>query len=145
MIEDASFIDFNAATGVEGSVVPAAAIEAPQREIVNVILAAGLTPDAGQLDQLVLSINKLIQDAVGTERVESYSGPADRASDLALNATYTVPAYKVGKNALSVYWNGLMLANGQQYQEQGSTGASSTTIKLLFELKKSARFHVRVG
>jgi hypothetical protein len=143
--ENSGYVDFNAANGTEGSVVPAAAIEHPQREIINVITAAGFTPDEGKLDQLVLAINKLIANAVGTGKAELYSAPGSRAEDLAINANFTVPAYKVGSNALSVYWNGLMLANNQQYQEQGTTGASSTTIKLLFALKKTAKFHVKVG
>lgn len=54
------YVDANPATGVEGSPVPAAAIEHHQREIVNVITSAGLTPDAGDLTQLRQAIQKMI-------------------------------------------------------------------------------------
>lgn len=50
--EDASYVDADPAAGVEGSAVPAAAVEDPQREIVNVILQAGLTPADDDLTQL---------------------------------------------------------------------------------------------
>ena len=49
---DAAYVNGNPATGVEGSIPPAAALEAPQREIVTAILGSGQTPspdDTGQL------------------------------------------------------------------------------------------------
>ena len=58
--KDAPYIDENLAAGIEGSPVPAAAIEHPQREIMSVITAAGLTPTAAELDQLLKAIGKLI-------------------------------------------------------------------------------------
>jgi hypothetical protein len=51
---DASYVDKDTAGAVRGSVPPAAAIEDPQREIVDVISKAGLTPGDGQ--QLALAI-----------------------------------------------------------------------------------------
>ncbi len=47
------YVDANPVTGVEGSPVPAAAIEDPQREIVNVIAAASLVPDDANVAQLL--------------------------------------------------------------------------------------------
>lgn len=54
--EGASYIDGNPGLGIEGSPVPAAAIEAAQREIVNVLVAAGLTPTLGDNTQLAAAI-----------------------------------------------------------------------------------------
>jgi hypothetical protein len=49
---DAPYVDRNVPGAVVGSKVPAPAIEDPQRELVNLILAAGLTPDEDDLHQL---------------------------------------------------------------------------------------------
>lgn len=54
------YVDANPATGVEGSPVPAAAIEHPQREIEAVISGAGLTPATGDLTQLQQAIQRMI-------------------------------------------------------------------------------------
>lgn len=67
---DASYVDANPAGGVEGSPVPAAAIEHPMREIVAVIEAAGLTPDGEDLTQLADAIAALI--AAGTPAGVAY-------------------------------------------------------------------------
>ncbi|MDR1276372.1 MAG: phage tail protein [Candidatus Accumulibacter sp.] len=56
---NASYVDGNPSTGVEGSVVPAAALEHPQREILAVITAAGLTPASTNLGQLLQAIQML--------------------------------------------------------------------------------------
>ena len=49
---NASYQDGNPEAGILGSIVPAAAIERPQREILNVLTAAGLTPSDTDLTQL---------------------------------------------------------------------------------------------
>ncbi|NTI92292.1 hypothetical protein G6L78_01470 [Agrobacterium rhizogenes] len=53
---DASYVDRNTATATKGSAVPAKAIEQPQRELVALILAAGLTPGDGDLSQVARAI-----------------------------------------------------------------------------------------
>jgi hypothetical protein len=52
----AAYVNGNPATGVAGSIPPAAAIEYPQREIVGVIADCGLTPDNANLHQLALAV-----------------------------------------------------------------------------------------
>lgn len=47
---------WNASPGKRGAACPAEAVEHPMREIVNVILAAGLTPDGNDLTQLAQAI-----------------------------------------------------------------------------------------
>jgi hypothetical protein len=50
---NAPYVDGNPSAGIQGSIVPAASIEYPQREIVNAIAAAGLLPSNGDLSQLL--------------------------------------------------------------------------------------------
>lgn len=51
-VANASYIDAIPASGIEGSVIPAHAVEYPQREIVNNILKNQLSPTNGDLHQL---------------------------------------------------------------------------------------------
>src|SRR5580765_4043931 len=51
-----AYINGNPSTGTMGSIPPAASIEFPQRELVNMIVAAGLTPDNAVLNQLAQAI-----------------------------------------------------------------------------------------
>lgn len=53
---NAPYVDGNPSAGIQGSIVPAASIEFPQREIVTAIQAAGLNPDNGDLTQLLQMI-----------------------------------------------------------------------------------------
>jgi hypothetical protein len=53
---NAPYQNGNPATGTAGSIPPAAAIEYPQREIVNLITNAGITPDNADLNQLARAI-----------------------------------------------------------------------------------------
>jgi hypothetical protein len=56
---NAVYIDGDESTGTEGSIVPAAAIEHPMREIQNAIIEGGLTPNKGNQTQLATIIKKL--------------------------------------------------------------------------------------
>src|ERR1019366_6646934 len=56
---NASYVDGSPAPATPGSIPPAAAIECPQREIVNAIIAAGLTPANTNLSQLLAAIELL--------------------------------------------------------------------------------------
>ena len=53
---DASYIDGVPPFGVEGSIIPASAIELPQREIVNLILKSQLAPTNSDTVQLARSV-----------------------------------------------------------------------------------------
>jgi len=50
------FIDGSPSLGIEGSIIPAAAVEYPQREIVNFILDSVLSPNNGDLTQLAKAV-----------------------------------------------------------------------------------------
>jgi hypothetical protein len=56
---EAPYINGNPATGTMGSIPPAASIEFPQREIVKLITDSGLTPDNGDLTQLMKAMKRI--------------------------------------------------------------------------------------
>jgi phage-related tail fiber protein len=60
---DASYTNGDIGAGILGSIPPAAAIEHPQREIIAVIEAAGITPSEGDLEQLLAAIQALVAAA----------------------------------------------------------------------------------
>jgi hypothetical protein len=62
---DASYVDGNRSAGTKGSLVPAAAVENPQREIDHVISFFGLTPANTDLQQLRKAIEAAIAAATG--------------------------------------------------------------------------------
>jgi hypothetical protein len=138
--EGASYVDFNPATGVEGSVVPALAIEAPQRELIKVIIEAGLEPNNGDLTQLFQAI-KLLFAQFMLENTDQLISPS-RDEDYAADSFYTVPSYVVGAGQLRIYWRGLHWALGLQYDEVGTVGEISNQIKLLVPLDRDKPFHV---
>lgn len=78
--EDQSYVDGNPATGTEGSVVPAAAIENPQREIVNVIDYSDIIPASGDNTQLTQAVrSQWLNFAVDTGSVNQLSITLDPA------------------------------------------------------------------
>lgn len=57
------YVDANPGAGQEGSPVPAAAIEHPQRELVALITDAGLAPSGASLTQVAAAIKMIFQKA----------------------------------------------------------------------------------
>ena len=53
---DAAYVNGNPSTGTMGSIPPAASIEYPQREIVNIIEDVGIVPDNGDLHQVARAV-----------------------------------------------------------------------------------------
>lgn len=60
--DNAPYVDTDPQKGIKGSTVPAAAIEAPQRELVNLIAKAGITPSAADLEQVYKAVVQIIKD-----------------------------------------------------------------------------------
>lgn len=89
------YIDAVPASGIEGSPVPAAAIEHPMREIVGLIAAAGLTANAGNLNQLAEAVLKIVQTSAPL--ISAAGGTAN-----AVTATYT-PAITALTNGMTVF------------------------------------------
>ena len=61
--EAAIYIDGNPEAGIEGSAVPAKAIEPGMRELIHLIRFAGLTPSGTDLEQVRKAIGVLIESA----------------------------------------------------------------------------------
>ena len=61
--EDAIYIDGNPEAGIEGSAVPAKAMEPGMRELIHLIRFAGLTPSGTDLEQVRKAIGILIESA----------------------------------------------------------------------------------
>ena len=117
------YVDANPATGVKGSTVPAAAIEDPQREIINAILASGLTPDAADLTQLsqVLRTPWEVEadtatrtgdttiTLMGDQRAKYPIGKRLRfnGSDMYLCRVFGTPTYGNGVTAVTVWFDDL--------------------------------------
>lgn len=79
-----SYVNANPATGVKGSTVPGEALEHPQREILNVIEAAGLTPNGADLTQLLQALiaSWLVESAAVTRTGDyTFTLAGDRSAD----------------------------------------------------------------
>lgn len=81
---NAPYTNGNPATGTQGSIVPAAAVEYPQREIVNSVLDVGLaTPSNGDLHQLSAAIRfmrpQLCLDTGGVNAMQISLSPSPLA------------------------------------------------------------------
>ncbi|MHB1183407.1 MAG: hypothetical protein ACYC4A_01730 [Desulfobulbia bacterium] len=95
------YVDVNPATGVDGSYVPAAAIEGPQRELHNLIEGLGGVPDPaddGQvLDWLLASLAMLTGNASHVFRVAQAVGANDATP---LSQVQALIAALPGKNKI---------------------------------------------
>lgn len=69
---NAPYVDRNTPGAIAGSRVPAAALEHTQREIMAVIVGAGLVPSGTDLTQLFQAIQKIIDAATGGAGDENY-------------------------------------------------------------------------
>ena len=91
---DAPFVDADPANGKEGSIIPAAALENPQREIVAAIQDAGLSPNASDKTQLKQAINKKVQAMVSQCQEAVNNFIASDSVQAAGTATDKVPNVK---------------------------------------------------
>ncbi|MEM7047818.1 MAG: tail fiber protein [Pseudomonadota bacterium] len=85
---DRSYVNENAASGIEGSIPSGAAFEHPIREIVNVITEAGMTPTEDDLTQLTAAIKKIVENAA-PEEIAQASTTTSGIVELATNAEVT--------------------------------------------------------
>ena len=93
---NASYHDGNPEAGILGSIVPAAAIERPQREILSVLAAAGIVPSDTDNAQLAAAISALIlaQKIKLTDRV-NLTDSATAASATAVKTAYDAAQAKL--------------------------------------------------
>ncbi|HLH94994.1 MAG TPA: hypothetical protein VKW08_07740 [Xanthobacteraceae bacterium] len=96
---NASYVNGNPATGTAGSIIPAAAIEYTQREIIAVIQAAGLAPSNGNLAQLLAAIQALGGNFLPPTRIVTSSATLNldcvTDANILLNRTAAVTAMTV--------------------------------------------------
>jgi hypothetical protein len=140
--EDASYIDGNPATGLTGSIIPAGALENPQREIVNAITDAGLTPSASSNSQLAQAISTKITAASNTLQTQingkqaTITGAATTVTGSNLTASRALVSNSSGKIAASDttsteldYVHGVTSAIQTQLNgKQPSVSGAATTI-----------------
>ncbi len=98
------YVTGNPATATPGSIPPGAAIEQPQREIVNVIMAAGLTPSAANVGQLLQAIQVLGRIRLTGPSTFYVATPASGGSDATGNGTLAAPWATLG-HAYSMLFN----------------------------------------
>ena len=93
---NASYHDGNPEAGILGSIVPAAAIERPQREILSVLAAAGIVPSDTDNAQLAAAISALIlaQKIKLTDRV-NLTDSTTAASATAVKTAYDAAQAKL--------------------------------------------------
>lgn len=119
---NAAYVDANPVGGVEGSPVPAAALEHPQREIENAITAAGLAPSAGDLTQLSKAIVKLAAAyGIGGSAVAIPGGNLD-STVIPGGVYYSTPADLGTKPALDDGYGHVMVSR------EGTAGVTARQI-----------------
>ena len=112
------YIDANPAAGIEGSAVPAAALEHPMREIVAAIEGAGLIPNSEDLNQLAQAM------AANAGTIEKDLGwPGAHFGDL---TTITVSAPSDGVLIACAYADTSAIATGAIVGELTVQGSSTT-------------------
>lgn len=103
---DTPYINGNPATGTQGSIPPAASIEYPQREIVNVIQDTGRAPSNSDLHQLGRSIQTgLLNYAQDTGTANAYAcnlSPAPTAYTAGLYVCLKVSNTNTGASVFNI-------------------------------------------
>ena len=140
--EDASYVNGDPSTGLTGSIIPAGALENPQREIVNAITSAGLTPSASSNSQLAQAISTLISNSASAIQTQlnnkqaSVTGAATTITSADLTASRALVSNASGKVAVSSttstelgYVHGVTSAiQTQLNNKQASVTGAATTI-----------------
>ena len=105
--EDASYVNGDPSTGLTGSIIPAGALENPQREIVNTITSAGLTPSASSNAQLAQAVSTLINNSASALQTQvagkqaTITGAATTITSSNLTASRALVSNSNGKVAVS--------------------------------------------
>lgn len=94
---NAPYVDGNPSAGIMGSIPRAAAIEHPQREIINAIQQSGLSPDASDLGQLWKAIQGAASGAAApTEQLVHFGVDTGSANRLVSDVTPNIATYRPG-------------------------------------------------
>ena len=139
---DRPYVDANPGASIEGSIPPAAAVEHPMREILNVIVSAGITPDDADLAQLYQAIVALIAAAGAPDASETVKGVVELATAAeAIAGTDTTRAVtsaglasvkSLATNGYMKFPGGLILQWGVSTQTIAAQGTFSVTLPITF-------------
>jgi len=90
-------------------------------------------------------INGVSFDGSADVTLTAVVSSASRSADIAANGTFTVPSYTVGKQQLLVYLDGCLSRQGDGWDEVGTAGTASTTIKFNQLIPADMEIVVRVN
>lgn len=93
-------------------------------------------------ETIVASNGKLAANPMSATAVQH---SLSRASDIAENGNFGVPAYVVGSGSLLVWLDGVLCIPGESYSETGTSGQPSSQIKFLQRVPASMAVSVRVN
>lgn len=66
------------------------------------------------------------------------------SSKITANTNYTIPiSYIVGANEIEIYWNGVYLAKDENWEEVGTEGQASTTVKFGWDIEVGEELLIR--
>ena len=116
------YIDANPASGTEGSAVPAAAIEHPMREILEVISAAGIAPSEANLAQLLAALR-----SSGVFQTQATNDSSTKAATTA----FANPASSIGTSGYQKLPSGLIIQWGSS-GSISSVGSLAITLPIAF-------------
>jgi hypothetical protein len=105
---NAPYVNGNPASGVQGSIIPAAAVEYTQREIVALIQAGGLTPANGDLSQAAKAVQSgKLNYAVAGGSANALTATLNPAPDtLTAGLEVTLSISTTNTNAVTLNLNG---------------------------------------
>lgn len=132
---DDPYIDGNPGLGVQGSAVPAAAIEHAMREIVYVITTAGLTPNEAVLTQLHQAIAAMIAANVAPDASTIVKGILELATNSeALDGSDSTRAVTSAAlaSAKSYAANGYQKFPGGLIIQWGESSSTTVTFPITF-------------
>lgn len=129
-----AYFDGDVQTGQEGSYPPGRSIEFPQREILAVIEAAGLTPSNSDLTQLLQAIQTIA------------AGVGGDAAVFGLNPVYPQVTVNGGVMSIAASSGQVIVATGQTFIWRGGVSYTTTDFNLAartFALVASKTYHLR--
>ena len=137
-VEDAGYVNGNPAIAATGSIIAAGALENPQREIVNAIAAAGITPSASSNSQLAQAISAQISTATdglqtqinakaANNAVVKLTGNQTISGTKTFSASPLVPNVDAGDNSTKAANTAFVTAIKNDLQTQINTKAGNIT------------------
>ena len=133
---NAPYVTGNAVAKIKGSPVPREAVEFPQREIVNALIAADIVPDNGDLTQLtqaIVALAKGVMPGIATALVNGICRPDDvtiKIDSAGKLSVVSTSKYEVGE---FYYFRHPTLKNGMQPAQGGLITNAATQYPQIWE------------